>query len=70
MSVEKYSCYEFEIVGSDVDTDNEQYHYIIYLDKNYLGQDDWIESDEYYDTRQEARFSAIGRISLLENGEG
>lgn len=68
--IEKYSCYEFETVGSDVDTDEEQYHYIIYLTPNYLGQDECIESDEYYDTRQEARFAAIGHISLLENGEG
>jgi hypothetical protein len=29
-----------------------------------------IDSDEWFETEQEARFAAIGRIDQLENGEG
>ncbi len=28
------------------------------------------ESNEWFESQQEARFAAIGHISLLENGEG
>lgn len=61
-ALEKYSCYEFEIKSRDADTDNAQYDYIIH------SEDECIESSEYFDTEQEARFACIGHINLLENG--
>ena len=68
MAIEKYSYYEFETVGQDIDTVEQKFHYIIYLENNYLGQEDWIESDDYFETRQEARFAAIDYINKLESG--
>lgn len=68
--IEKHSLYEYEIVGRNIDTEDEQYHYIIYLNASYLGQDEAIESNEWFFTEQDARVSAINHINLLENGEG
>jgi len=63
---EKYSCYDYSIfpwneTGNPNDT--RRYVYVIYAN-------DEIESAEWFDTEQEARFAAIGHIDLLENGEG
>lgn len=77
MPREKYSCYEFEIFAHDVpgSLENENkwvkgYFFKIYTE-GYLPYDDGIiESDEYFDTEQQARFAAVGRIDQLENGEG
>lgn len=76
---EKYSCYEFQIfhelvpvwsaTGKTYKTVN-GYTYKIFREPNYLGQGDDIESDEWFETEQEARFAAVGHIDLLENGEG
>ncbi len=68
MSIEKHSCYEFEIKKDAIE---DGYIYVIY-DTYYVPSDHTIirESNEWYDTEQEARFAAIGHISLLENGEG
>jgi hypothetical protein len=68
MSLEKYSCYEFEIVN--IPGDDYGWIYQIYGDNYMFGYSVICEGDEYYDTEQEARFAAIGHISLLENGEG
>jgi hypothetical protein len=68
--LEKYSCYEFEIVGKNIDEVTAQYHYIIYLTPNYVGGNEAIESNEWYESEGEARLAAIGHITLLENGEG
>lgn len=64
MNLEKYSCYEFEIV--------KKYGYTYKIFGTIWGPYDHgiIESDNFYDTEQEARFAAIGHITLLENGEG
>jgi len=60
--MESFSLYDFEIHKED-----EGWVYDIYSReyKNIL-----VESDEWFDTEQEARYAAIGHISLLENGEG
>lgn len=63
MSREKYSLYEFEIRKVEVSEWKDRYEYKIF-------GEEIIESDEWYDTEQEARFAAIGHITLLENGEG
>ena len=78
MSIERYSCYEFEIRDYDLTCYDDMdyklikgYFYVIF-DTDYKPSDSTIirESDEWYDTQQEARFAAIGHITLLENGEG
>lgn len=65
---EKYSCYEFEILKELAPVYG--YTYKIFRERNYLGQEDDIESDEWFETEQEARFAAVGHIDLLESGEG
>lgn len=67
--IEEFNGYKFETYGTNVDEANEAYGYIIYLGDDPLVSD-WIDTDTDFDTRQEARFAAIGHISLLENGEG
>ena len=67
--IKKYSCYEYETWATDKDTADEQNHYIIYLDQNYLGQDESIESDEWYDTEEDAEKACIDHIDRLESGE-
>ena len=79
MSREKYSCYEFEIFhelvpvwssAGKTDKTVDGFVYKIY-GEGFLPYDDGvIESDEWFDTEQEARFAVIGHIDLLENGEG
>lgn len=64
--IEKYSCYEFEAYQDF----NELFTYKIYGSGCPPYDDGVIDSDEYFDTEQEARFAAIGHIDLLENGEG
>ena len=65
MGREKYSYYEFEIKSKNIG-----YVYEIYGTGCLPYDDGVIESDEWFDTEQEARFAAIGHIDLLENGEG
>ncbi len=72
--IEKYSYYEFEVNKIIVMVDDKacmKYIYKIYH-PDYKPCDASIirESDEWFDTEQEARFAAIGHIDLLENGEG
>jgi hypothetical protein len=66
--IEEFKGYKFETYGTDVDTDNEAYGYVIYLGDDPLTSDH-VDTDFDFDTRQEARFEAIGHINLLENGE-
>ena len=61
---ERYSCYEFAIKSQS----KNQWFYEIYSEGCYPYDDGLIESDEWFDTEQEARFAAIGHIDLLENG--
>ena len=66
---EKYNDYKFEIFEySDDDYPTTKYYYYrIYNDS----QQGYIESDgNMFESEQEARFAAIGHISLLEKGEG
>ena len=69
MNIEKYSCYNY-IIHKQIPPAQEGFTYEILLENNYLGHAESIESEEWYDTEQEARFAAIGHITLLENGEG
>jgi hypothetical protein len=68
MSLEKYNYYEFKIVN--IPGDDYGWIYQIYGDNYIFGYSVIVESDEYFDTEQQARFAAIGHIDLLENGEG
>lgn len=63
--IEKYSCYEFEVLPNDG-----MWVYVIF-DPNYKPALQTIirESDEWYDTEEEARSGAIGHIDALESGE-
>lgn len=72
MSIEKYSYHEFEIKKAIVmkDTATLGYVYEIHTEGCYPYDDGVIESDEWFDTEEEARFAAIGHIDLLEDGEG
>lgn len=75
---EKYSCYEFEINCEQVPAWSKEgktdktvngFTYKIYYWHDYYNCEDTIDSDEWFDTEQEARFAVIGHISKLENGE-
>ena len=68
MTREKYSCYEYEILGGP--KKEEDYRYKIYTEGCLPYYDGVIDSGEYYDSEKEARFAAIDHIDLLENGEG
>lgn len=71
--IEQYSCYEFEIqeriAPLHIQSNKDHplgYVYVIYSEGSPPLDDGKIESQEYFDTPQEARFAAIGHISLLE----
>jgi hypothetical protein len=66
MSREKYSCYEY-IIEYDIDFG---WYYIIYGVGCPPYDNGEIESEDFFDAEQEARFAVIGHIDLLENGEG
>lgn len=66
--IEAYSHYKFEVLFKESYATNNVWKgwvYEIHLDCHYQPN---IESDEWYDTEQEARFAAIGHISKLEDG--
>jgi hypothetical protein len=63
--IEKFSEYHFSIKKLK---DN-KWIYFIYPEGCYPYDDGVIESDDYYEAEQEARFAAIGHITKLENGE-
>lgn len=67
MIKEKYSNYELEVASNK---EPQGYIYKIYGTPCQPYYDGIIESEEWFDTEQEARFAAIGHIDLLENGEG
>jgi hypothetical protein len=67
MNIEKYSCYLYIIHHQP---DNGKYTYEILLENDYMEYPDSIESDDYFDAEQQARFAVIDHIDLLENGEG
>lgn len=61
---EKYGSLNFQVISLD-----NNWVYEIYTEGCRPYDDGTIESQEFYDTEQEARFAAIGHIDLLENGE-
>lgn len=65
MDAEKYSCYEFEVMRDD-----DVWVYVIF-DPNYKPCLQTIirESDEWFDTEEEARVAAKEHIDALESGE-
>ncbi len=65
--MEKYSCYEFEIKEIVVEN-GKGFIFLLYTAGCPPYDDGIIDSDEWYDTEQEARFAAIGYITTLENG--
>ena len=67
MNKEKYSYLEYEVNNAITGIG---YTYKIHTAGCMPYYDGIIESDEWFDTEQEARFAAIGHIDLLENGEG
>ncbi len=67
--IEKYDILEFEIFGGNVGGEF-LYRYEIYGEGCAPYDDGVIESNDYYETEQEARFAAIGHITKLANGEG
>lgn len=75
ISEERYSYYDFEIWAyPEDDYPDTKYYYYKILDGDgqhafWTGSNVIRESDEYFDTSQEARFAAIGHIALLEDGE-
>jgi hypothetical protein len=75
---EKYSYYEFQIShelipvwSSKGKTDKtvNGFTYRIFQERDYMGYENDIESDEWYDTEQEARVAAEERIDVLESGD-
>lgn len=68
MEIEKYGCYKY-IIHKQVPPVNEGYTYEILFEPNYLGYQESLESAEWYETEELARFAAHDRIDLLENGE-
>lgn len=68
--MQKYSYYEYEVLSTDIHNNEPKYDYVIYLGRNYLGQPQYIESDEWFFSAQEATNAAISHIDHLENGIG
>ncbi len=60
--IEKYSCHDFKVNTLEDGT----FVYEIY--GAFMFTNEILESDEWFDTEQEARFAAIGHIDLLEDG--
>lgn len=67
MKREKYSCYEFSI-NKCSGHDFCGWEYKIYGTGYLPYYDGVIESAEYFDSENEARFAAVGHIDLSENG--
>lgn len=74
---ETYSHYEFEVFSEEQRTalgfdPNApiKWVYKIFGSGCYPYDDGVIDSDEWFETENEARFAAIGHIGLLEDGEG
>ncbi len=66
--IENFSGYEYEIFEYQDDNYPMQkyYYYRIYNDS----AQGYIESEgNMFDSREEARFAAVGNITLLENGK-
>lgn len=62
----KYSCYEYVVTTCN---ENDGWDYTIYAYNDVLYCTDEIESDEWYDTKEEANQAAKDHIDRLESGE-
>jgi hypothetical protein len=60
--IEKYSHHKFKINTVEDGT------FVYQILDAYMFTNEVIESDEWFDTEQEARFAAIGHISKIEDG--
>lgn len=76
--IEKYGNYEFEIFGGNTNCSSDRmfvYRYEIYARRICIRdiEDRFdsgvIQSNEYYETEQGARYAAIGHITFLEQSE-
>lgn len=61
--IERYSYYDFQIKPHD----NNTWVYEIHTDGCPPYWNGIVDSDEWFETEQEARFAAIGHITKLEN---
>lgn len=77
--IEKYSCYEFEIFkelvpvwshSGQTDKTVDGFTYKIYSEGCQPYDDEIVNSNDHYETEQEARFAAIGHVDLLEKQRG
>ena len=59
----KHSCYEYEIFKRKAG-----WEYRIQDFCTYYMRPEWIESDEWYDTSNDAEIAAINHIDHLESG--
>ena len=70
--IEKYSYYKFEVFHSsgvlplDIPEHWSGWVYKIHNDDTYGGD---IESDEWFETEQEARLAVVAHIDKLEDGD-
>ncbi len=62
----KYSCYEYTLTKIRAE---DTWDYIIHCYNDVLYCTDDIESDETYETREDAKQAAIDHIDRLESGE-
>lgn len=78
MKTEKYRDYQFEIfshkIPGHLENNNKWVNgYFYRMIKSHSNKTQpfnvIIESNEYFETEQEARFAAIGHITSLENGQ-
>ena len=68
--IEKYDGFEYELYATCKDEAQEQWSYVIYTGGCPPYDNGHIDSEEWFDTEEEARFAAIGHITKLANGEG
>ncbi len=61
--MEKLGDYSFELLKETIPGGNKQWFYTI---KNFKNNLSW-ESQGYFSSEQQARFAAVGHITLLEN---
>lgn len=75
-SEKRHNHYDFELWQyPDDDYPDTKYYYYKILDKGgmhhfWMGRPVIRESDEYYDSEEDARIATIDHIDLLESGEG
>ncbi len=69
--IEKYSCYEFEILSNFEPLPKKEAWIYVIFDPYYKPSLQTIirESEEWYETEAEARAGAIDHIDALESGE-